>query len=245
MHQLLISIIIPVFNGKQFIKEAIDSVIQQTYNNIELIIIDGKSTDGTLEIVQEYRKHIKHLISEKDDGIYDAMNKGLALASGEWVYFLGADDKLKQNNTLELLFQGSNIDHNNNKLIFGDVINEKNKKIKSRLNSKILLHNTLHHQSCFYKKELFSEFRYNKQMKMMADYELNLIAYLNNYKYLKVNQVVAICRDGGVSTSKYNFSIYLSETDFIRNKYIKGIREKILKIQFYIKSSIYYAIRHS
>jgi len=88
----LISVIVAIFNGKATLQQCIDSVAQQTYSNKELIIIDGGSKDGTVELLEGNRNKFSYWISEPDRGIYDAWNKGLAQASGEWICFLGADD---------------------------------------------------------------------------------------------------------------------------------------------------------
>jgi hypothetical protein len=96
----LITIITVVFNGEEFIEETILSVISQTYDNVEYIIIDGGSTDGTLEIIKKYEHAISYWFSEKDKGIYDAMNKGIDLATGEWINFLNAGDTFFQDNIL-------------------------------------------------------------------------------------------------------------------------------------------------
>ncbi|NJL12522.1 MAG: glycosyltransferase [Microscillaceae bacterium] len=92
-----ISIVTPSYNQGQYIEEAILSVIGQNYPNLEYIIIDGGSTDNTIEIIKKYEKHITYWVSEKDKGIYDAMNKGIDVATGEWIYFLGTDDLLSDN----------------------------------------------------------------------------------------------------------------------------------------------------
>jgi glycosyltransferase involved in cell wall biosynthesis len=88
----LVSIIMPVYNGERFIKTAIESIIFQSYDNIELIIIDGSSTDDTLEILEQYSKHITYLISEKDNGMYGAINKGFSIAKGDILCWLNSDD---------------------------------------------------------------------------------------------------------------------------------------------------------
>ena len=89
---LLVSIITVVYNGEKHIEQSIKSVLAQTYSNIEYIIIDGVSTDGTLDIVRKYEPKITQVISEKDTGIYNAMNKGLAMANGDVIAILNADD---------------------------------------------------------------------------------------------------------------------------------------------------------
>src|ERR1700691_1615645 len=88
----LISIIIVVYNAVELLEETISSVIKQTYKSIELIIIDGGSADGRTELLEKYRDHISFWKSEPDEGIYDAMNKGVKAAHGDWIYFLGAGD---------------------------------------------------------------------------------------------------------------------------------------------------------
>lgn len=88
-----VSVITSVYNAEKTLEKCIQSVLGQTYTNFEYLIIDGKSTDGTLAIVEKYKKDISFVISEKDSGIYDAWNKGLSYSKGEWVCFLGADDE--------------------------------------------------------------------------------------------------------------------------------------------------------
>ena len=93
----LVSIITVTFNAEADLEKCIKSVISQTYTNIEFIIIDGGSTDGTLDIIEKYKKNISYSISEKDKGIYDAWNKGVSVANGEWIAFLGSDDVYLEN----------------------------------------------------------------------------------------------------------------------------------------------------
>ncbi len=102
-----ISIITVVFNGSSLIERTINSVLVQTYPNIEYIIIDGASTDGTLDVIEKYRTKIQTIISEKDKGIYYAMNKGLAVATGDYVLFLNAGDELYSGSTIKDVFAGS------------------------------------------------------------------------------------------------------------------------------------------
>jgi len=101
--QQLITVVTVVFNGDQLLEETIRSVVRQTYKDIEYIIIDGGSTDGTLDIIKKYEDKIDYWISEPDDGIYDAMNKGIANATGDWIYFINAGDSLFSVKTLENL----------------------------------------------------------------------------------------------------------------------------------------------
>ena len=95
------SIITVTYNAAAVLEDTIQSIITQTYKNVEYIIVDGASTDGTLKIIERYRPHIHTVISEKDNGLYDAMNKGLALATGDYVCFLNAGDCLHEDDTLQ------------------------------------------------------------------------------------------------------------------------------------------------
>jgi glycosyltransferase involved in cell wall biosynthesis len=100
-----ISIITVVYNAEELIERTIKSVLCQSYSNIEYVIIDGASCDGTIKIIEKYRSSIKTLVSEKDRGIYDAMNKGLALATGDYVLFINSGDELHSATTLEDVFK--------------------------------------------------------------------------------------------------------------------------------------------
>ena len=104
-----ISIIIVVHNAAKTLKFAINSIFEQSYKNVEVVVIDGGSTDGTLEILKNNKAENLIWISEPDKGIYDAMNKGIRICSGEWLYFLGADDQLYDKNVLANIFQNSNV----------------------------------------------------------------------------------------------------------------------------------------
>jgi len=98
---MLFSIITVTYNASQWLERTIQSVISQSYSNIEYLIIDGNSTDGTLDIIKKYRPWIAHCVSEPDNGLYDAMNKGLKLATGDYVWFLNAGDTIFSENTVQ------------------------------------------------------------------------------------------------------------------------------------------------
>lgn len=102
-----ISVITVVFNGHSLLERTIKSVLVQTYPHIEYIIIDGGSKDGTLDIIEKYRSRIQTVISERDKGIYDAMNKGLSVAIGDYVLFLNAGDELYADSTIKEVFESS------------------------------------------------------------------------------------------------------------------------------------------
>jgi glycosyltransferase involved in cell wall biosynthesis len=96
-----VTVITVCLNSAKTIQRTIDSVLHQSFTDIEYIIVDGGSTDGTLDIIKRHRSHIRHLISEPDRGLYDAMNKGIGLSSGKWIHLLNADDRYADNDVLE------------------------------------------------------------------------------------------------------------------------------------------------
>jgi glycosyltransferase involved in cell wall biosynthesis len=120
----LITIVTVVFNGEEFLEQTINSIISQSYNNIEFIVIDGGSTDGTLDIIKKYENSIDYWLSEKDCGIYDAMNKGIDLARGDWINFLNAADEFYDDEVLNKVVLKAN--SGSYGLVYGDmyVINE-------------------------------------------------------------------------------------------------------------------------
>ncbi|QNL51414.1 glycosyltransferase [Olivibacter sp. SDN3] len=103
--QPVLSIITIVYNNVTDIERTIRSIVAQDYPHIEYIVVDGASTDGTLEIIYNYQKHIAKVLSEKDEGIYDAMNKGLRLADGDYILFMNSGDELYAPNTVSSVFQ--------------------------------------------------------------------------------------------------------------------------------------------
>jgi len=139
----LISIVTVVYNGEKYLEETIQNVINQTYDNVEYIIIDGGSTDGTLDIIKKYEDRVDYWASEKDSGIYDAMNKGISLFSGDYLFFLGADDFIKNTNILYEVNKELNINYN---LVYGNIKYTNGTLFKSVLSIKTLFFNTIHHQ---------------------------------------------------------------------------------------------------
>jgi len=204
----LFTIITVSFNSEKTIAKTIESVLNQTCQNYEYLIIDGASTDGTLDIVNKYIKNqsvpIK-VLSEPDNGIYDAMNKGIMTASGEWLYFLNCDDTFYNDNVLNKF--ETVIDSAKNKLIvFGDYISQQqdgeeiiNQNVS--IDHKYLLRCMLCHQSMFIHKSVFADTGlYDCKYKIAADYNTLVKAYINKPdSFLYTSTVVARFIRGGFS----------------------------------------------
>lgn len=203
-----ISIITPTYNSEKTISRTIDSIIAQNYSNLEYIIIDGASNDRTLEIIKDYQAKINiKLISESDGGLYDAMNKGIALATGEIVGILNSDDLFKSDNVLSLVaesFADNKVD-----AVYGDItyFADNEKVIKRYWPSGVYregnLNNgwTIPHPALYLRKSVYDRFGlFNTDFKIAGDYEfiLRLLKkHKINLKY--VPQVFVNMYEGGVS----------------------------------------------
>jgi len=227
----LFSIVTVVFNGEKYLEETIQSVINQTYDNVEYIIVDGGSTDGTLDIIRHYEHAIDYWVSEKDAGIYDAMNKGIDLVSGFWVNFMNSDDTFYDNNVLcrslnQMQDQGC-------VLYYGDIEYDSGLRVSSCLGKNIYLHNTLHHQGAFYLRQLFSRFRYDIKLGILSDYEMNLMIAKSGKQSQKLEGIIAYCRDGGVSRVFLNQSF--RETSIIKFRQLSLLQNLYLQPLYALK----------
>jgi len=196
----LVSAITVVKNGEKYLEQTIKSVINQTYTNIEYVIIDGGSTDNTLDIIQKYENKIDYWVSENDKGIYDGMNKGVDLAKGEWIVFLNAGDRFYKSNTIEKIFLGNNY---NADFIYGDckiVYNSKFSRIQQAGEIKNLWKGMIFsHQSLFVRYDVFRKYKFNINNKIGADFEFIYSCYINKYKFYNIHFPVAAILAGGLS----------------------------------------------
>jgi glycosyltransferase involved in cell wall biosynthesis len=164
----LISIIIPTFNSADVLKDCLLSVINQQEKKLEIIIIDGGSTDGTQTILKEYQKHIACMVSEPDNGIYDAMNKGVKKAGGRWLYFMGADDRL-----LPGFSEMAGLLKDEDTLYYGDVASDGD-MLQGAFSAYRLAKYCINHQTLFYPAKVFKKYNYSSKYKVYADYALNI-----------------------------------------------------------------------
>lgn len=194
-----LSIICTTFNSGETLQRTIDSIKNQTFQDFEFIIVDGKSTDNTLDIIKNNAEIITKYITETDKGIFDGMNKGLDLSTGDWVYFIGSDDYLHNNSVLENIFK--NKFQHNTELVIGNVLYSNGKIFKSFLNWRILFYCSVHHQGAFYKRKLFEKNYYQTEEYYPSDYEINLGLYLKKIKHEYYNQIICVYNLGGESSN--------------------------------------------
>ncbi|MDM7273531.1 glycosyltransferase family 2 protein [Sulfurihydrogenibium azorense] len=212
----LITVILATFNAEEHLEKALQSVINQIYPNIEYIIIDGGSTDGTIDIIKKYEDFIDYWVSEKDEGIYDAMNKGIICSLGDYLYFLGSDDEVILETVFSSIFIEEIDNIKNSKLIYGNAIFRDSAEIyDGKFLSYKLRFKNLCHQATFYKSELFRTYGlYNTKYKIWADYERNIRFWkVSNPKYL--NKAIAVYRRSGVSSSVEIDKDFLSDYEYI------------------------------
>ncbi len=203
-NQPKVSIITVVYNGIAHLEQTIESVVKQSYNNIEYIIIDGGSTDGTVELIQKYDECLAYWVSEPDGGIYDAMNKGISKATGEIVGLINADDWYEQGAISKIVdaFEknGADIVHGSMVIYTEDrshFIKKVHKNI-SHLNKGMLIN----HSTVFAKKSLYLEKGFfNCKYKIVADWEMMLRWWCHQDTFVGIDETIAHFRMGGVSSA--------------------------------------------
>jgi glycosyltransferase involved in cell wall biosynthesis len=208
---LKISLVTVVYNAQDTIGNCIESVISQNYNDVEHVIIDGGSTDNTLQIINQYRSHIKCLISESDHGIYDAMNKGIRQTSGQIVGMLNADDYFADNEVLQavakVFTQQQQID-----VVYGDldVINPLGKVIRKWRSGQCRINSFTRgfmppHPTFYCKRNLFEKLGYySLEYGSAGDYELMArFMHLHKIRSFYINKIMVKMRVGGVSSQSF------------------------------------------
>lgn len=216
-----ISIITSTFNSDKTLRDTIESVLNQTYHNLEYIIVDGNSTDTTVKIIKSFEELFKEKkiefkwISEPDTGIFNAWNKALKMISGEWVVFIGSDDYFKRNTTLEEIIPNLKIALEQNcRFVYGKIehVNSLKQKIEEtgkpwiEQKKRFTFTMNIGHSGSFQHKSLFEDYgEFNESFKIVGDYEFLLRELKNtenNAFYLDIT--VIVMREGGVSANLKN-----------------------------------------
>lgn len=224
-----ISVITVCRNSEKTIERTLQSVACQSFDDFEYIVIDGVSTDKTLEIIDRYKNHISKFISEPDKGIYDAMNKGAKMAEGEYIVFLNADDVFLHENVLSLVAEKMN--GKKADLFYGDLVfvekdtGKINNRKQDNVNYVYLCGGMLFHPAIFASKELFEKFGYfDTQYRIAADYDWILKMLVKNKvscEYLGFP--ITMFSDGeGASSNEQNRLKHKKERKEVQKKYFSS-----------------------
>ena len=238
-----LTIITVVYNDALALKSTIDSIRSQTYHDFQYIIIDGGSKDGTLEIIHANTDLIDVYISEPDSGIYDAMNKGLKFAEGEFVHYLNAGDLILNNAYQEILLQP---DIKEFDVLYGDLLIQGSElKYISRPLKSIFYEMPIFHQAVFIKTDTLKQFSFNINYKIAGDYDLILRLYLAGHYFKYYPIFITSFSLNGVSNTNYLQAIYETAKSIFIN--VSGVKKwqalliyfkgKCLFLAFYLLNS--------
>lgn len=196
-----VSIVTICYNNESGLKRTMDSVRRQTFKDYEYIVIDGSSTDGSVDVIKDNQDIVSAWVSEPDSGVYNAMNKSLAYCNGDYVIFLNSGDCFYDDNVLTNVFLG----HQAADVLYGDVMFEKvsyaNRNIQSLQD--FYCKSPFCHQSSFTKLEILKKYRFREDYKIVSDWILFTEAFLEGASYHYVPYIVSNCENGGVSSDLY------------------------------------------
>ena len=193
----LISIVIVTYNVAATLQKCLDSIYRQKYPSIKIIIIDGNSTDGTVDIIKANINKIYYWKSEPDNGIYDAMNKAIKQLTGEWVYFLGADDELYDD------FSKLAFELNDKNAIYYANVRTKGVIRSGKLNPYQMAKHGIFHQAMIYPASVFNKYTFNVKYQIVADNVLNMQCWKDkDIRFIYKDYIIAHFNHEGVSGAK-------------------------------------------
>ena len=235
----LITIVTVCYNAEKTIEESIQSVLNQTYPNIEYVIIDGGSKDHTVALLEKYKYQLGYFISEPDNGIYDAMNKALKVAKGDWLYFLGSDDVLINKS---IIAEMVSLFTDRSTIYYGNVIFKNQNTVYNFTISKwTLCYRNISHQSLFYTKESYKSQDYDTSFIIFADHIYNILLYgSNKYKFEHIDKVIALYNDAGASSHIYDKKYYqkLPSTVYVNLGFTYALYVQFRILVFKLKNSL-------
>ena len=211
-----LSIITINYNNLEGLKRTVESVVNQTWKEFEYIVIDGGSTDGSAEYLKDNTTAFTYWVSEPDSGIYNAMNKGIIVATGEYLLFLNSGDVLYNSNVLLETTKALDLDRD---IVYGDlfIINEQGKGFRNRypdfIDFTFFKQTSLGHPSTFIKKELFYSYGcYRTDLKIVSDWAFFVEVFCKHkVSYSKIDHIIATFYEGGLSTSTANKEQHFEE----------------------------------
>jgi glycosyltransferase involved in cell wall biosynthesis len=217
-----LSVITIVYNNVRDIERTIRSVVNQTYANIEYVIVDGLSNDGTLQVIEKYKDRVAKLISEKDEGIYDAMNKGLALATGDYVIFMNSGDEFYDSETVAAVFASgddADIYYGETEMIAddGSSLGQRRHKAPAKFTWRSFKYGmSISHQAIYIRRSITEP--YDRRYRLSSDIDWIIRAAKKAKKIVNVNRYVAKYLVGGMSKKKHRQSL-LERFDIMKRNY--------------------------
>ncbi len=212
MYKPTISIIVVVFNDKNGLEATLDSIFSQKYENVELIVVDGGSSDGTKDVILDNALQIDRWVSQKDDGIYDAMNKGREMANGEYLWYVNAGDLIYSPHALEHIFNGNDKEYDiyyGDTLIVsqdGEIMGLRKKRLPRRLSWRSFRYGmVVCHQSIIIRKSITKA--YDLRYKYSADYKWVLEALKCTKEIYNTGEILSVFKEGGTTTQKRGDSL--------------------------------------
>lgn len=200
------SVITASYNSAGTIQALAQSLADQTYRDFEWIVQDGASSDLTVAIAEGTEAANPRVSSARDSGIYDALNRAIDRSRGEYLIFLGGDDRLSDTNVLDDLHRDLSADPVD--ILLAQTSYPDGSTFVSRLGRITVVVNSVHHQGAAYSRKRIGAFRYDLSSPVVADYELNLIAYREGWTHRSIDRVISICEDDGVSRRGSETALY-------------------------------------
>ena len=239
IHRKLISIIVVSLNTKKDFLKTIKSIQKQVYKDYEVIVVDGKSTDGTVEEIKKLKdKKIKYII-QKDNGIYDAMNKGIKISLGKWIIFMNSGDLFYKNNVLNNFLS---VNVKNYDIVYGDTV-VSTKNLKYIVNSKPFDHKTFLmpfcHQSVFVKSNILKKRNFSLIYRFSSDFDFFYHSYLSGKKFYKIDSIISKVKSSGLS-DKNRQMVFNENLRIIKKRGSKYLLcfLYLIKINQYIKDAL-------
>lgn len=227
-----VSIVTVCYNAAKDIEETIKSILGQTYDNIEFIVVDGGSTDGTMDIIRKYDDRISRCVSEPDNGIFDAMNKAAGVASGDYICFMNAGDLFFDENVVCDVFSGRNYEED---VIYGSTIQRYEGGYKSHISSpadRMNVSMPFCHQSSFTRVAALREHPFDISYKHVADCMFFRWLYNHGGKFRQVNRYISIFDMSGYSCNTSLGCYCEMESVACKKATVSGYLKRIINVKF-------------
>ena len=246
-----LSIITVNLNDSKGLQKTIETVTSQSFTDYEYIVVDGGSTDGSVEVIKEHEGHINHWISEKDKGIYEAMNKGIRLAKGDYLLMLNSGDYLVDDTVLDKAFKA--VENEDVDIFYGDIFMNREGTLTpdsfpDELTFGFFMERCLSHQATFIRRKLHETVGlYSEHLKIAADWEFFILAICKfNAGYRHIPVTLTVYNAVGISSDPKNYDLLVDEQDKIKRKYFPAFwpdyqisYEQKMRLKYFMDTKFY------